>query len=274
MAAHNDDEPESQASEELVGDTLMPAIPDDLDALAAAIRSEYAAAGQERDRAYSHARRALEHAIRVGRLLRAAQAKVPSGTWLQWLEKNTGIPRTTAADWMRLADNERHVVHVDSEREALRLLARPRVATVQMTTQPQPTAPAPVPAQIKTVQAGGNVVVPVQEATVRPGADVVLHSGAADAAPSALAAEAAADTGPPSPSQESGPATERAPLGEEEQLQKNLDDYLDEMCHLRIDLLKREILCDGMRSLAPCWPTSARPTSSGTGSRASCSCSS
>lgn len=82
--------------------------------LAAQIRVEVVAAEK------GH-RSALGHAIRAGELLTEAKAspQMKHGQWLPWLEKNFPGTRNTATNYMRLAANEQHVVHLSSVRDAL-----------------------------------------------------------------------------------------------------------------------------------------------------------
>ena len=70
-------------------------------------------------------RSALAHAIRAGELLIQAKAQVEHGEWLLWLEKEFPGDRSTAANYMRMADpaNVERVLHLGSVREALAAIA-------------------------------------------------------------------------------------------------------------------------------------------------------
>lgn len=49
---------------------------------------------------------ALEQAIELGELLEQAQAQVPHGGWLRWLEANTVLSERVAQNYMRLAKHK------------------------------------------------------------------------------------------------------------------------------------------------------------------------
>lgn len=58
---------------------------------------------------------AVEHAIRAGRLLNSAKARVEHGGWQQWLKKNFSGSARSAQGYMQLADHEakaRPVAHL------------------------------------------------------------------------------------------------------------------------------------------------------------------
>ena len=85
-----------------------------LDELAAGIRADL-------DAIEGDNRSALEHAIAAGEKLNRAKAQVAHGEWLPWLRANFPSDRSTAADYMRLADpaNVGRALHLSSIREAL-----------------------------------------------------------------------------------------------------------------------------------------------------------
>lgn len=93
---------------------------DDLDVESLAIAANEAAAEVE-----SSARKTVEHAERCGRILLTAKSKVPHGEWLSWLGANFDYSRTTASQYMQIA-NYKHACNLESAtsvRDALRLIS-------------------------------------------------------------------------------------------------------------------------------------------------------
>src|SRR5437764_1326509 len=91
--------------------------PETLEELAVAIQSEMVAWDLD----------SLQRAIKIGHWLNTAQrgVKAQGMNWIPWLAENTGLARNTASDWMRLAHNERRVVHCSGVGAALKELRAP-----------------------------------------------------------------------------------------------------------------------------------------------------
>lgn len=102
--------------------SAAPSPPDRLGQLATEIADEVRLV----DASYSTA---LQHAIAAGHKLTEAKQLLKSDStkrWLPWVEVNFPGTRNTATNYMRLAENEQHVVHFRSVHEALASLAKPR----------------------------------------------------------------------------------------------------------------------------------------------------
>jgi hypothetical protein len=82
-------------------------------------------ANESAEQVESSARKTVEHAERCGRALLAAKEKVPHGQWLGWIGANFNYSRTTASQYMQIA-NYKHACNLESAtsvREALRLIS-------------------------------------------------------------------------------------------------------------------------------------------------------
>lgn len=95
---------------------------------------------------------AVEHAIRCGRFLAAAQKKIPHGQWMAWVGVNFDYGRSTAQTYMTLAANYQragNLTEAASIREALRLIAETPEAQAKAADRAQrklaaaPAAPQP-----------------------------------------------------------------------------------------------------------------------------------
>ena len=105
-------------SEIVPGGTVAPVA---LDALAVQIRNDIGAADK-------HWQSAVTHAIRAGDGLIKAKARVQHGEWLPWLEANfPDFSERSAQSYMRMARNRNAVADLGSIREAVALLAAPKV---------------------------------------------------------------------------------------------------------------------------------------------------
>jgi hypothetical protein len=73
-----------------------------------------------------HMSYALKHAVAAGHKLIEAQGLMKHGEWLPWLKANFEFTPRTAANYRRLARNEKSISHLLTVTEALEHLARPQ----------------------------------------------------------------------------------------------------------------------------------------------------
>ena len=94
----------------------------DLDSLAAQIRDAYTQASTYAAAAVAKGRKAVDEAVRCGRLLSEAKAQAGHGNWADWLEANVPeISDRTAEKWMQLAATDpKLIARASSVNEAVR----------------------------------------------------------------------------------------------------------------------------------------------------------
>lgn len=73
----------------------------------------------------------IEHYRRAGEMLLEAKAQVQHGEWMQWVQRNFSLSRTTAATYMKLA--ERMKLHASVKFETLSEAREPDRGTHQPT---------------------------------------------------------------------------------------------------------------------------------------------
>lgn len=73
----------------------------------------------------SAARRSLDNAIRIGKLLTEVKEKLPHGAWLPWLQKNISFSRQTADNYRRVFEQRDKLLKVSNLADAYRLLEEP-----------------------------------------------------------------------------------------------------------------------------------------------------
>jgi len=113
-------------------------------------------ANESAELAEQNLREAVQHALRAGRALVAANAQLPHGKWMAWLRTNFDRDIGTAARYMRLADNWHSAPNIqqsESIRQALRLIAEEgrQVEPIEVQSESrapeldaEPQAPEPV----------------------------------------------------------------------------------------------------------------------------------
>lgn len=77
--------------------------------------------------AMSTAAEALKYAIECGHALSEAKAELGHGNWEKWLEANCEMTSRTASRWMKIASHQEAIEDAKSIREALTLLAPPKI---------------------------------------------------------------------------------------------------------------------------------------------------
>lgn len=76
--------------------------------------------------AHAHAETAVKRAIQCGMMLAEKKAHSVHGAWLPWVEKHLTFDVRTAQRYLQIAENTTRVSHLDSVREAVKLLAAPK----------------------------------------------------------------------------------------------------------------------------------------------------
>jgi hypothetical protein len=89
--------------------------------------------------AESHARSAVEHALRCGELLIEAKAKINHGQWLPWLKANCAVSERTAQAYVRLARELPALAPGKAQRVADLPLREALKALVSEPSEEQPT---------------------------------------------------------------------------------------------------------------------------------------
>ena len=70
-----------------------------------------------------HAETMIGKAIEIGELLTTQKAALPHGAWIPWAEANLAFGVKMAQKYMRVAANGERVIHLDSIRDAVKLLS-------------------------------------------------------------------------------------------------------------------------------------------------------